>query len=350
MNQAKKIFLFSLALSLIGLILVYEASVVEAFTQFGDKFHFVKRQLVWIIAGFAVYFFVSRLNLKFIKKITPFLFAASLISLILVLVPGLGLKLQGARRWLNLGLFGFQPSEFLKLNLILYLSLWLEKKHDFGRFLIIVGFCLGLLMFQPDLGTSIIVGSTAFIIYYLSGAPINKLLTLFLIASSVGFVLIISSPYRINRVHTFLDPTSDPLGRSYHINQVLLSIGSGGWTGVGIGRSLQKYSYLPEATTDSIFAILSEELGFFGSFIFIVLLFYFCFTCFQVSINIKDRFARLVAGGVAGLITVQTFVNLAAMVALVPLTGVPLPFISYGGSSMITTFAALGVLKLMSRQ
>lgn len=349
MNPSKRLLFFALLLSSVGLILIYEASVVEAFTQFDDKFHFVKRQFLWLLAGLTIFLVTSRLNLKFIKKITPFLFAASLLSLILVLIPGLGLKLQGARRWLDLGLFSFQPSEFLKIGLILYLSLWLEKKQDFGRFLIIVGTCLLLLMLQPDLGTTIIVGSTAFIIYYLSGAPINKLLSLFAISSLVGLVLIITSPYRLNRVHTFLDPTADPLGRGYHINQVLLSLGSGGWTGVGLGRSLQKYSYLPEATTDSIFAILAEELGFIGGVIFIILLFGFCYQCFIISASVKDRFAGLVAGGISGLLTVQIFVNLAAMVALVPLTGVPLPFISYGGSSLITTFAALGILKLTSK-
>lgn len=344
------ITLLSVAISLIGLIVVYNASVVEAFNDFNDRYYFAKQQLVWLGLGLIVYFIASRLNPKHLKKISFAFFVLSLLAMILVIVPGVGLRLQGARRWISLGLFRFQPSELLKTSLVIYLATWLETPKEIKKFAVLLAVCLGLIMLQPDLGTAVIVAALGFGLFYLSGSAIKEIVLFFTCLIAGAAILIFASPYRFERVKTFLDPTSDPLGRSYHINQVLIGLGSGGLSGVGLGRSRQKYSYLPEATTDSIFTIVGEELGFIGGVLLIALLLSLSLLAFRVASQAHDQFSRLLAAGVALLFSTQTFVNLASMVALVPLTGVPLPLISYGGSSLITTFLALGILAGVARQ
>lgn len=340
----------SLLISLIGLVVVYNASVVEAFNDFNDRYYFAKQQIVWLSLGLVVYFITSHLNSKLLKKIAIPLFAISLLAMIMVIVPGVGLRLQGARRWISLGFFRFQPSELLKASLVIYFATWLEIPRPIKKFAVVLAVCLGLIMLQPDLGTAVIVASLGFGLFYLSGSAIKEIVLFFVCLIAGGAILIFLSPYRFERLKTFLDPTSDPLGRSYHINQVLIGLGSGGISGVGLGRSRQKYSYLPEATTDSIFTIVGEELGFIGGVVLIALLLSLSLLAFRVASRAGDQFSRLLAAGVALLFSAQTFVNLASMVALVPLTGVPLPLISYGGSSLITTFLSLGILAGVARQ
>lgn len=339
----------SLFISLLGLVAIFNASVVEGFNIFNDKFHFVKQQFSWLVLGLTLFTTISFIPPIFFKKIAPRFLVVALLFMLLVLIPGVGLKIQGARRWISFGFVRFQPSELLKIGLILYLSTWLETPRHIKHFILLLCGCLGLIMFQPDLGTATIVASVGFGLFYLSGSSIKEILIFALILSTSLIVLILSSPYRLERVHTFLDPTSDPLGRSYHINQILLGIGSGNWFGVGLGRSRQKYSYLPEATTDSIFTIIGEETGFVGAVFVVVLLLALSLTAFKIALSLPTLHSRLLAGGVGLLIASQTFVNLASMVALVPLTGVPLPLISYGGSSLVTSFIALGILASATR-
>ncbi len=327
-----------------GLIAIYDASVVDAYKTFGDKFHYVKQQSSWLILGIFASLITAKIPLPFLKKIAPLALLLTIALLVLVLIPGIGSKFLGARRWLVVGPVVVQPSEILKITLVLYLSHWLEKPRELVKFLSIIGFCLLLIMFQPDLGTAIIVVGASFLIYYLSGAPVKHILIFSAALLFSVSVLIISSPYRLDRVKTFLDPTSDPLGRSYHINQILYGIGSGGFGGVGLGKSRQKYAFLPEATTDSIFVIIAEEFGFFGATVIIGILAYLLVSSFKVAIYAKDKFSKLLASGVSLIFLVQIFVNLSSMVALIPLTGVPLPFISYGGSSLVSNFIALGLL------
>lgn len=341
--------LLTVFIALIGLVAVYNASVVEAFNTFSDKYYFAKQQLLWLVLGFAVYLVASFFSPKSYKKIAYAFFAFSLLTMILVLIPGLGSRLQGARRWLNLGFVRFQPSELLKVSLVVYLASWLETPKELKKFSFIVATCLGLIMLQPDLGTAVVVASLSFGLYYLSEQKLKNVLLIVGGISLAVIFLILSSPYRLDRLKTFLDPTSDPLGRSYHINQVLLGLGSGGTFGVGLGRSRQKYAYLPEATTDSIFTIIGEELGFVGGILLITLLVSLALLAVKIAKGARDQHSRLLAAGVALFFCAQTFVNLASMVALVPLTGVPLPLISYGGSSLISTFFALGILASVAR-
>lgn len=339
----------SIFISLVGLVAVYNASVVEAFNDFHDKYYFVKQQAAWLIIGLFAYFVASSLPLKFYKKIAlPFL-AIALLSMVLVLIPSLGLRLQGARRWLSLGFFRFQPSELLKASLVVYLATWLTINREMKRLAILLITCLGLIMLQPDLGTAVVVALIAFGLFYISGAKTRDLLIVISTLIIGGLFLIFSSSYRLERLKTFIEPTADPLGRSYHINQVLLGLGSGGMFGVGLGRSRQKYAYLPEATTDSIFTIVGEELGFVGGLILIGLLLTLSLLAFRIAFSARDQHGRLLAAGVAILFSAQTFVNLASMVAIVPLTGIPLPLISYGGSALVTTFAALGILASVAK-
>ncbi|NCP47037.1 hypothetical protein AUJ42_00855 [Candidatus Collierbacteria bacterium CG1_02_44_10] len=333
-----------------GLLAIYDASVIDAYRTFGDKFHYVKQQVIWLIVGILAALITSNIPISWIKKNAHLLYAATLVLMFLVLIPGIGSKFLGARRWLVLGPMILQPSELLKISFAIYLAKWLEVDRNLKQFLLLVGLNSLLIMLQPDLGTAIIIIGVSFLIYYLSGAKLKEIFSFIAILLVTISLLIISSPYRLSRIKTFVDPTSDPLGSSYHINQVLYGLGSGGVSGVGLGRSRQKYAYLPEATTDSIFVIIAEEFGFIGSALFIIVLVGLTVSSFKVSLSAGDKFDKLLGSGISLLFLLQIFVNLSSMVALTPLTGIPLPFISYGGSSLVTNFIALGVLINLSKQ
>ncbi len=343
-GMTTRAYFIALIISVVGIIAVYNASVIESFNNFQEKYHFARQQLVWVGLGWVAMIGVSRLRIEFIQKNTQIIMFICLTLLVLVLIPGIGLKLQGSRRWLDFGFTILQPSEPFKLALVLYLSTWLTNSRSIQQFSILVLIIMTLLLLQPDLGTAIVLVTTSFVMYYLSGVSIKKLLVTIVGISILVALLIALSPYRTERVKTFLDPTTDQSGRSYHINQVLLSLGSGGVWGVGIGRSIQKHQYLPEATTDSIFAVIGEEMGFVGG-VFIIL-FFLLLTLYgyKIALSTNNLTKKLMASGISTLLFTQTFINLSAMVALVPLTGVPLPFISYGGSSVVTSFLALGLL------
>lgn len=344
------ILLSGILVACFGLIAIYDASVIDAYRTFGDKFHYVKQQSLWLILGILTAIVTAQLPLSWIKKNTALLYGVTLFLMLLVLIPGLGSKFLGARRWLVFGPLIFQPSELLKITLAIYLAKWLQVGREFKQFLALLALNLTLVMLQPDLGTAIIIIGVAFMIYYLSGAKLKDILSFSLILLVAISLLIVASPYRMNRIKTFMDPTQDLLGASYHINQVLYGLGSGGLYGVGLGMSRQKYAYLPEATTDSIFVIIAEEFGFFGSTILILLLVGLLMASFKVAATAEDKFDKLLASGVSLLFLIQILVNLSSMVALTPLTGVPLPFISYGGSSLVTNFLALGLLINIARR
>ncbi len=327
-----------------GLIAIYDASVVDAYKTFGDKFHYVRQQALWICLGVVLAIAVSNFPLQIIKKNAHLLYGFALFLMVIVLIPGIGSKFLGARRWIDVGFTVIQPSELLKVSLVIYLARWLETERTLKQFLALLGVNLLLIMLQPDLGSALIIVGTAFMVYYLSGAPIKQIITFISVILLAISALILLSPYRLERLKTFMDPTNDPLGSSYHINQVLYGLGSGGFSGVGVGQSRQKYAYLPEATTDSIFVIVAEEFGFLGGAVLIAVLLGLLMFSFKVAMNVNDKFDKLLSSSISLIFLIQIFVNLSSMVALVPLTGVPLPFISYGGSSLVTNFIALGLL------
>ncbi len=340
----------TIALTAFGVLMVYDASVSEAFRDFSDKFYYARLQLQWAIVGIIGLFVASRIPLSLIKKLSFPFFIITVTLLFAVLIPGIGQKVQGARRWLAVGNFTLQPSELVKLSFVLYLSTWLEKRQKISAFLLISGLILALVMAQPDLGTAIVLVTTGFFMYFLSGASLSVLGLMGLGGFIAGLGLILSSQYRRERLVTFFNPTNDPLGASYHIRQILIALGSGGLWGVGIGRSRQKYQYLPEAPTDSIFAVIGEEVGFVGAAIIIGLFLILIYRGLKIAQKAPTSFTQLLAGGITGWIGIQACINLASMVVLVPLTGVPLPLISYGGSSLVTILAAIGLLINISRQ
>ncbi len=339
-----------LVLTLFGLIMVYDVSIVQAYQDFGDKYFYIKQQLIWVSLGLFCLFFFSHFNYLNLRKLAVPLFMISLVLLLAVFVPGLGIAAGGAHRWLKIGPLTLQPAEIIKLTSIIFFASLFEKKSGTTGFLIvlsIVTFILGIL--QKDLGSTIVFFLTSSLIFLLSGAPLNYFI-LALPVTLIGFVgFVLPSPYRRQRILAFLDPQSDPTGYSYHISQVLIALGSGGWTGLGIGQSLQKFEYIPEVTTDSIFAILGEEFGFLGGLFLILLISFLIYRGFTIAHNAHDRFGQLLGYGLTLWLGIQAALNLAAMVALVPLTGVPLPFISYGGSALLANLVAVGILLNISR-
>jgi len=344
-------FLFPLALSLFGLFMIFDASSASALADFGDKFYFLKHQAVWLILGLGIFFFCAFLDYRILGKIAlPFL-VISWLFLLLVLIPGIGREIYGGRRWLTLGpIGGFQPGELVKLSLIIYLATLLGKKKALVPFLIIIGVTLGLLLLEPDLGTASVVVATAFCLYFSAGASLKEIGGLLGLGLATAPLLIWLSPYRRERLLTFLNLSRDTQGASYHVRQVLIALGSGGLFGRGLGQSRQKFLFLPEVTTDSIFAVIAEEFGFLGAFALIFFFFLLVFRGLKLALGLKDPLAQLLTVGIIFSFGFQILVNLGAMVALVPLTGVPLPFISYGGSSLVLCLTAMGILANIARQ
>ena len=340
-----------LFLTIFGLLLIYNASVVIAERDFADKYRYIHDQAIWAGIGICLMLLISCIEYHIWQRLALPLLVATVGLLVLVFVPGIGISALGASRWINFGFFVLQPAELAKLSLIVYLASWLSHKEK-GRFLpfiLLLAFFMGLVVLEPDMGTSIILGAGGVFLYFLSGAPLYHFFLLIPPAMLAIWLLIQIAPYRLARLLTFLDADRDPLGSSYHIRQTLFALGNGGLTGVGFGKSFQKYAYLPESTTDSIFAILAEELGFIGSFFVILLLFFVIFRGFTIAKNAPDTFGKLLAGGIASLFGIQIAINLAAQVALLPFTGIPLPFLSYGGSSLVVTMILFGILLNISR-
>jgi cell division protein FtsW len=353
MNKIGIALLFtSFFLTCLGIFILFETSTYSSLLQIGDKYHFVKFQAGYAIVGILMCLIISRIPYLLYKKYIVPILVITVILLIAVLIPGIGLELKGARRWINFGLFVMQPSEALKITLSMYLAAWLSVKEK-GRllaFCLLVGVMCGLVMLQPDLGTTMIVAITSVILYFLSGAPLKHMAAIFLVGIVGVLILIKVEPYRAQRLMAFQNFNYENLSENdYHVKQVLIALGSGGMTGVGIGKSIQKYAYLPEATTDSIFAIYSEETGFVGGLFLIAVFILFSAIGFLIALSSPDPFAKLLGAGIISFISLQALMNFASQVVLMPLTGVPLPFISYGGSSLLINFVAVGILLNISR-
>ncbi len=340
----KNLFILILILTFLGLIAVADASAPQALNNFGDKFFFLKQQLAWAGGGLIALLVIAIIPYSFWQKLaTPFFFAC-LALLALVLIPQFSLSALGARRWISIGPVNFQPSELVKLAICIYLAKVAEKSKGVLSYLLPLVAVVGLIMLQPDLGTALVVATIAFSQIFVSGVNLGYFALAGLIGAFATLGLILISPYRKDRLLTFFEMTRDPLGKSYHIRQVLIALGSGGIFGVGLGASRQKYLFLPEAATDSIFAVIAEELGLIGAVILIALFVYFIILGFRIVKNAPDKFSQVLAAGITSWIGGQAFLNIASMVALVPLTGIPLPFFSYGGSSLVMILVACGIL------
>lgn len=345
------------ALIVFGLIMIASAGISYSRTRFGDEYFFLKRQLIGVSIGLVVMYLTQKINYNFWKKISVPLFGLSIILLILVFIPGIGSRIYGASRWLQLGPISFQPAEMLKLAMILYLATWLESKKekvaDFSEglipFSIILMFVSFLLIKQPDVGTLGVVVLTSIAIFFISGSKISHMFLMGSIGIAALFTLIKVESYRMDRLMVFLHPELDPRGIGYQINQALLAIGSGGFWGVGLGESMQKFNYLPEPVGDSIFAIIGEELGMFGCLVLVGLFAIVVMRGIHIAKNAPDDFSRLTAIGIVSWIFFQFFINIGAITGLLPLTGIPLPFISYGGTSIIFLMASVGILFNISK-
>lgn len=338
-------------LSVFGLLMVYDSSVAIAIRDFGTPYYYVFEQLKWLILGFVALLIVSRIHYHTWLRLAVPMVMVTLVLLVAVFLPGIGIGALGARRWLNFGFFVLQPAELTKLVLVVYLSAWFSssEKGRLPAFLLLLATFAGLVILEPDLGTTIIIVGISISMYFFSGAPLKHFAAMIpvLIAGVIGLILV--APYRLARLMTFLNPEADPQGASYQIRQILIALGSGGWFGVGIGRSKQKFEYLPEANTDSIFAIIGEELGFVGALLIISIFIFILWRGFRIAKYAPDTEGKLMALGITVWFGIQTCVNLGAMVALIPLTGVPLPLISYGGSSLIIILSAFAILLNISK-
>ncbi|MFC6331363.1 stage V sporulation protein E [Paenibacillus septentrionalis] len=341
----------------IGLMMVYSASAVKAFHEFGDQFYFLKRQAIFAGLGLVSMLFLSRIHYTMWKKWAPIMLIVCFGLLLLVLIPGVGVVRGGARSWLGIGSFGIQPSEFMKLAMIIFLAKWLsieqQKITHFTKGLLpplgLVFLAFGLIMLQPDLGTGAVMVGASMILIFTAGARLIHLGGLAMIGV-VGFVgLIIAAPYRLKRITSFLDPWSDPLGGGYQIIQSLFAIGPGGLVGLGLGASRQKFSYLPEPQTDFIFSILAEELGFIGGATLILLFLIVVWRGVRTAISAPDTFGSLMAIGITSIIGVQVLINIGVVIGMMPVTGITLPLVSYGGSSLTLLLTALGILLNISR-
>ncbi len=347
--------LLSIVLGLLayGLIVLYSASTVQSFQNFGNTSHYIVHQILYgALLGLLGMYVCYRIDYHFWQKHLPVLIFLALFLLALVKVPHIGFSAGGASRWVHFGPLLFQPAELAKLVIILYLASWADKKRGslndfyFGVLpsLCIIGLFAGLIIIEPDFGTMLVLLLVAFFLLFTAG--INwKYFFYGSLSAVLGLYLIIKiEPYRVRRLTTFFNPGVDPKGISYQINQALLAIGSGSLWGFGYGLSRQKHNYLPEVMNDSIFAVMAEELGFFRVLAALLLFVAFTVKGFKIAKDAPDTFGRMVAFGITSWITLQALINLGAMVNILPLTGIPLPFFSYGSTALIANLAAVGIL------
>jgi len=348
-----------------GVLMVYDASVVTSLELFGGQYHYLILQAIWVLLGAAPAVFLFLFDYKKLRFLALPLFVFSVLSLVFVLLPtSFNPEILGAQRWIFfnpspmpeiplLGRLRFQPSELAKLSLILWLAVLYtrRKKFDLRLLLPFLALVVAPVLLEPDFGTAVILTGIGGAVYFVGGGSLLQLVLFFPLLLAAGAALILSSPYRKERLLTFLYPSlADPERAGYQIKQILIALGSGGLFGLGIGEGRQKYAYLPGVNTDSIFAVVGEEFGFVGAVALILLLFLVIYRGFRVAQHAPDQFGRVLAAGISFWFALQTLVNLGAMVGITPLTGVTLPLISYGGSSLVVTMAALGILLNISKQ
>lgn len=339
----------------IGVVMVYSASAIYAQNQFHDAYYFAKRQMIFALLGITSMYLMMNIDYWVWKKWAKAGFMISIALLILVLL--IGNEVNGSKSWLGLASFGIQPGEFAKFGVAAFLAKWLadnQKQIVFFRKGLLVSLaiplsCFGLIMLQPDLGTGVVLIGMAVVMIFAAGARISHFAWLGL-AGVAGFVgLVLSAPYRIKRITSFLDPWSDPLGTGYQIIQSLYAIGPGGLLGLGLGQSRQKHLYLPEPYNDFIFSIIAEELGFVGGTFVLLLFLLLLWRGMRVAITAPDLYGNLLALGITSMIAIQVVINIGVVTGTFPVTGITLPFLSYGGSSLTLMLTGIGVLLNISR-
>lgn len=347
-----------LIISIFGIIMIYSASSIWAEFKYQDAFKYVRQQAIFFIVGIFIMLFCSKINLNFIKKKANLILIGCFILLILVLIPGIGSIRNGSRSWFGIGGFGIQPSEFAKLGLIIYTAKYLEKNNKYMQdvkkgalpIFIVIGVFFLLIMLEPDFGTAMVIALTLIALIFISGLKISFFVKVGVLGLAGIVALIIAAPYRMARIISFLNPWSDPLGSGYQIIQSLYAIGPGGLLGQGFLKSRQKHFYLPEPQTDFIFSIISEEFGFLGVIIVCSFFFFIFYRMLKIALSSNDLFKKYLVFGLAFGIFIQAALNLAVVVGLIPVTGVTLPFFSYGGSSLLISMICIGLVLNVSRE
>ncbi|MDO8885508.1 putative lipid II flippase FtsW [Candidatus Oleimmundimicrobium sp.] len=336
----------------IGAVMVLNASSVMAFSNKGDSCYYLKRQVISILIGLLGMVVFACLDYRFLRKFSSAFICLSVILLILIFVPGIGQEVGGARRWISVGGYSFQPSEFVKFAVVLYAADILAKrcgklkkiKDLFVPFLGVMGLIVALLFMQPHLGAILIICFSVFFLMFLNEVKLRHLASLGLVGLFLVGVSIMFEPYRLRRFFAFLNPWGDPKDTGFHIIQSLLAFGSGGLTGTGLGMSRQKFLYLPEAHTDFIFAIIGEEFGLLGTLTVVFLFLVLIFTGLTISFKSNNNFGKLLGCGMVCLIATQALINMGGVTGILPITGITLPFLSYGGSSLLVNLCGIGVL------
>ena len=338
-------------LSILGLLMVYSASNVVALDDYNDSFYYFKRQLLFMFVGVVMMFIIIKIDIDKIKYFSSFIFLFCLFLLILVLIPGIGVVRGGARSWIGIGTFSIQPSEFMKVGIILLFSKYLMDNYNdvkntkyfiFLSIIVIIVFLL--IMLQPDFGTGLVILLSCFCFLFIAGANYK----LFVIIGIIGLLgigaLIVSAPYRFERILAYLDPWSDPLGSGFQGIQSLFAITPGGLFGHGFNNSIQKHFFLPEPQNDFIFAIVVEEFGLIGGMIIILLYFMIIYRCFKISKNIDKNYCKFLLIGLSLTLAIQVFINIGVVIGLLPVTGITLPLFSYGGSSLLINYISFGII------
>lgn len=358
MKKSLLIFLSAFLLSTFGLLMIYSSSHIWSEYKFNDPYYYVRHQLIFFFIGLILIYFIRKIDYKLYYKYSNIILLGSFILLVLVLIPGLGQVRNGSRSWFGIGSLGIQPSELAKISLIIFTAKYLSKSEKTIKFfkngtlpiLLIIFLFFGLIMLEPDFGTGMVIVMSLMFMLFIS----NIKLSFFGIMSTLGLggivALIIIAPYRLARILSFLNPWSDPLGSGFQIIQSLYAIGPSGLFGKGLGNSVQKHFYLPEPQTDFIFAIISEEFGFLGIMILSILFLTLFYNTIKISLNQKDLFAKYLSFGLIIEIIFQTILNISVVIGLVPVTGVTLPFISYGGSSLLISMISIGIILNISRK
>lgn len=358
MKKISIILLISVVIiSLFGVLMIYSSSYIWAEYKFNDPYKFLKSQLIFLILGYIIMFIVSKINYQKYQKYSNIIFGICFILIVLVLIPGIGTVRNGSRSWFGVGGFGIQPSEFTKLGLIIFTSKYLKNNNKELRdikkgvlpILIVLMLVFGLIMLQPDFGTGVVIVISIVALLFVSGVKMNFFIKIGLLGLVGVVVLIIIAPYRMERIVSFLNPWSDPLGSGFQIIQSMYAIGPGGLLGLGFGNSIQKHFYLPEPQTDFIFSIISEEFGFMGILIVSSLFITIIYQGIKISMKCEDAFGKYLAFGITFSLAFQTLLNLMVVVGLIPVTGVTLPFLSYGGSSLLITLLSMGILLNISK-
>jgi cell division protein FtsW len=353
----RSVLAVAVVLALVGLVMVFSASAVVAGNRYHDSIYFLKRHLVWLTFGFLLLQVSSRLDYTVWRRLALPILAVTCLLLVLVLIPSLGVVAKGARRWLRLGPISVQPAEMVKLVVVLYLAGYLAKKEgyitEFARGflppLLVVGLLAGLVLLQPDLGTVVVIGFVTLGLLFLAGARLVHLFGLVPFVLPAVAVLIWKSPYRLQRLMTFLDPMKDPTGAGFQVNQSFLAFGSGGLFGVGLGEGEQKLFFLPEAHTDFVLALAGEELGLVGTGAIMLCYAALVLKGFQIAARAREPFGRHLALGITLLLGLQALINAGVVTGMLPTKGLTLPLVSYGGSSLMVNLLAIGILLSVSR-